>query len=117
MFARVIGSLRFRAKEGYMGAYFIVASEEEEPPNHCSVQQSMRRAGRSLGGFIYLRAKLKYLSAFPRCPFQRSAEVRRDVKLNYLRHDHLLRRAKCHGLGVQCLLPRVAHNNPSATPP
>ena len=73
-----------------MGAYFIVASEEEEPPNHCSVQQSMRRGGRSLGGFIYLRAKLNNLSALPRCPFQRCSDFRGNVKLNYLRHDYLL---------------------------
>jgi hypothetical protein len=103
MFARVIGSLRFRAKEGYRGAYFIVASEEEEPPNHCSVQQSMRRGGRSLGGFIYLRAKLNNLSALPRCPFQRCSEVRRDVKLNYFRHAYFLMPANLCGLGLQCL--------------
>jgi len=85
-----------------MGAYFIVASEEEEPPNHCSVQQSMRRAGRSLGGFIYLRAKLNNLSALPRCPFQRCSDFRGNVKLNYLRHDYLLHmRASLWGVGLQ----------------
>lgn len=62
-----------------------------------------------LGGFIYLRAKLNNLSALPLCPFQRYPEVRRDVKLNYLRHAYLLMRANLCG-------PRFAMPSNSSSP-
>jgi hypothetical protein len=60
-----------------------------------------------LGGFLYLRTKLDDLSGSPRCPFQRHPEVRRDVKLNHLSHDHLLAPANLGGSGFNRLVPPV----------
>jgi hypothetical protein len=45
-----------------------------------------------LGGFLCLRAKLDNLSvsSSPRFPFQWRPEVRRNIKINHLRHHYLL---------------------------
>jgi hypothetical protein len=63
-----------------------------------------------LGGFLCLRAKLNDLSASPpRFPFQRCPQVRRDIKINHLRHKYLLR--------VRILVEGLQQSFTSNTPP
>jgi hypothetical protein len=63
-----------------------------------------------LGGFLCLRAKLDNLSvsSSPRFPFQWRPEVRRNIKINHLRHHYLLWVRIFGGRGRNSLLPQVA---------
>jgi len=61
-----------------------------------------------LGRFLCLRAKLDNLSvsSSPQFPFQRRPEVRRNIKINHLRHHYLLWVRIFGGRGRNSLLPQ-----------
>jgi hypothetical protein len=62
----------------------------------------------SLGGLPCLRAKVDNFPASRQFTLQRCVEIRRDVKLNHLRHDFLLMPANLYGRSCNSLMPPVS---------
>jgi hypothetical protein len=70
-----------------------------------------------LGGLPCLSSELDNLSASPRCTLQWCVEVRRDVKLNHLRHESLLMPANPLWVMFDSLLPQVPSSSAKSLAP